>query len=139
MDYQYVPMQPRDMHNKCCGGRAWCVQVGVTFFFPPLRVTQDSLFQDICGIICAVMTWILILYAEFVVMAVIVLPSAQAYPVYSTINMIIFNMLSFLAFASHMRTMFSDPVGQSSKMTQNMFNCKFDFRAQLRKETLRKK
>lgn len=85
------------------------------FSFHPLIVTLNSLSQDICGIICAVMTWILILYAEFVVMAVIVLPSAQTYPVYSTINMIIFNMLSFLAFASHMRTMFSDPVGQSSK------------------------
>lgn len=64
------------------------------------------------------MTWILILYAEFVVMAVIVLPSTHAYPVYSTINMIIFNMLSFLAFASHMRTMFSDPVERPFKTYQ---------------------
>lgn len=64
--------------------------------------------QDICGIICAVMTWLLILYAEFVVMVVIIWPSP--YPVYSTINMIIFNMLAFLAYASHLRTMFSDPV-----------------------------
>lgn len=56
------------------------------------------------------MTWMLILYAEFVVMAVILLPNAQPYPVYTSINLIIFNMLSFLAFSSHMRTMFSDPV-----------------------------
>lgn len=54
------------------------------------------------------MTWLLILYAEFVVMVVIILPSP--YPVYSTINMVIFNMLAFLAYASHIRTMFSDPV-----------------------------
>lgn len=64
--------------------------------------------QDICGIICAAMTWLLILYAEFVVMVVIILPSP--YPVYSTINMVIFNLLAFLAYASHIRTMFSDPV-----------------------------
>lgn len=90
MDYEYHLLRDeRDMHNKCCGGRAWCV-------------------QDICGIICAVLTWFLILYAEFVVMAVILWPSP--YPVYSTINMIIYNTLSFLAFTSHLRTMFSDPV-----------------------------
>ncbi|XP_055311871.1 palmitoyltransferase ZDHHC3 [Sitodiplosis mosellana] len=88
MDYEYKLFYGKDMHNRCCGGRAWCV-------------------QDICGIICAVMTWLLILYAEFVVMVVIILPSP--YPVYSTINMIIFNMLAFLAYASHIRTMFSDP------------------------------
>lgn len=66
--------------------------------------------KDVCGIICAVMTWGLILYAEFVVMTVILLPSP--YPVYSYINMVIFNLLSFLATASHMRTMFSDPVSK---------------------------
>lgn len=56
------------------------------------------------------MTWLLILYAEFVVMVVIILPSP--YPVYSTINMVIFNLLAFLAYASHIRTMFSDPVSK---------------------------
>lgn len=70
--------------------------------------------QDICGIICAVMTWLLILYAEFVVMVVIILPSP--YPVYSTINMILFNLLAFLAYASHIRTMFSDPVNRKQKL-----------------------
>lgn len=64
--------------------------------------------KDVCGIICAMMTWGLILYAEFVVMTVILLPNP--YPVYSYVNMVIFNLLAFLATASHMRTMFSDPV-----------------------------
>lgn len=88
MDFEYVSLYHRDMHNKCCNGRAWCV-------------------KDICGIICAAMTWFLIFFAEFVVMAVILLPSQ--YPVYKTINTIIFNILSFLAISSHLRTMFSDP------------------------------
>lgn len=57
------------------------------------------------------MTWLLIAYAEFVVMVVIIMPSP--YSVYSTINMIIFNTLAFLAYASHMRTMFSDPVNRT--------------------------
>lgn len=69
-----------------------------------------SLLQDICGIICAVLTWLLILYAEFVVMMVMLLPGLSTYPVYSYINIFIFQSLAFLAFASHLRTMFTDPV-----------------------------
>ncbi|KAH8390361.1 hypothetical protein KR200_012023 [Drosophila serrata] len=75
-------------HNRCCGNRAWCV-------------------KDICGIVCVVMTWLLILFAEFVVMRLILLPSN--YTVFSTLNMIVFQALAFLAFASHIRTMLSDP------------------------------
>lgn len=88
----YAPthgMSSGDPHNRCCGGRAWCV-------------------KDICGIFCAVLTWLLILFAEFVVMRVILLPSPH--PVFSTVNTIIFQLLAFLAFASHIRTMLSDPV-----------------------------
>lgn len=64
--------------------------------------------KDICGIMCAALTWLLILYAEFVVMVVMLIPSP--YPVYSTINGVVFQSLAFLAFASHLRTMFTDPV-----------------------------
>lgn len=53
------------------------------------------------------MTWFLLAYAEFVVMKVMLLPNP--YPVYRTINMIIFNLLAFLAISSHMKSMFSDP------------------------------
>lgn len=66
------------------------------------------MFQDICGIICAVLTWLLIIYAEFVVMAVILIPTINTF--YSSINMAIFQGFAFLAFTSHLRTMFTDPV-----------------------------
>lgn len=94
MDYEYSHeytsfRKEIDLHNKCCGGLIWCI-------------------RDICGIICAVLTWLLILYAEFVVMTVILIPSP--YPVYSAINTIIFQTCAFMAFASHLRTMFTDPV-----------------------------
>lgn len=69
-------------------------------------------FQDICGIICAVLTWMLIIYAEFVVMAVILIPTLNT--LYSSLNTAIFQSLTFLAFASHLRTMFTDPVRESS-------------------------
>lgn len=57
------------------------------------------------------MTWLLIFYAEFVVMKVVLIPSP--YPVYSFINMFIFQTLAVLAFASHLRTMFTDPVSHA--------------------------
>lgn len=88
-----------DHHNRCCGNRTWCV-------------------KDICGIVCVIMTWLLILFAEFVVMRLILLPSN--YTVFSTINMAIFQALAFLAFASHIRTMLSDPVGTLANLNPNL-------------------
>lgn len=89
MEYEYSAFRREaDTHNTCCGGLVWCI-------------------KDICGIICAILTWLLILYAEFVVVMVIMVPSP--YPLYSTVNMIIFQTFAFLAFASHLRAMFTDP------------------------------
>lgn len=78
-----------DQHNRCCGGRAWCV-------------------RDICGVVCVGLTWLLILFAEFVVMRVILLPNLN--PVYNVMNSLLFQVFAFLAIASHVRTMLSDPV-----------------------------
>jgi hypothetical protein len=89
MEYEYTSFRKEiDFHNRCCGGLLWCI-------------------RDICGIICAILTWLLILYAEFVVMSVILIPSP--YPFYSIINIIIFQFCAFLAFSSHLKTMFTDP------------------------------
>lgn len=41
-------------------------------------------------------------------MAVILIPTINT--IYSSLNMAIFQSLAFLAFASHLRTMFTDPV-----------------------------
>lgn len=64
--------------------------------------------KDICGIICAMFTWLLVLYAEFVVMRIILLPSS--YTIYRNINAFIWQTLALLALISHLRTMFTDPV-----------------------------
>ncbi|XP_023028463.1 palmitoyltransferase ZDHHC3 [Leptinotarsa decemlineata] len=89
MEYEYGYVRKEsDFHNRCCGGMLWCI-------------------RDICGIICAILTWLLILYAEFVVMSVILIPNP--YPIYSVINMIIFQLCAFLAITSHFKTMFTDP------------------------------
>ena len=74
----------------------------------PLAVTY-LLIQDCCGIVCAFFTWLLILYGEFVVLRVILLPSFPS--VYSVVNLIVFQGFATLAVASHIRTMLTDPVG----------------------------
>uniref|UniRef100_A0A6M2DXT7 Palmitoyltransferase n=1 Tax=Xenopsylla cheopis TaxID=163159 RepID=A0A6M2DXT7_XENCH len=89
MDLEYNVFRKNvDFDNRCCGGAVWCI-------------------KDICGVICAVLTWLLILYAEFVVMFVMLIPNPNE--LYRYPNMIIFNLCAFLAFASHLRTMFTDP------------------------------
>ncbi|RXG68306.1 E3 ubiquitin-protein ligase [Armadillidium vulgare] len=80
--------QDRDLHNKCFRGRIWCI-------------------RDICGIICAVLTWLLVFYAEIVVLSVIY--QTETHPIYSTINVFLFNVFAILALTSHTRAMFTDP------------------------------
>ncbi|XP_021112952.1 palmitoyltransferase ZDHHC3 isoform X4 [Heterocephalus glaber] len=63
--------------------------------------------RDGCGIACAIVTWFLVLYAEFVVLFVMLIPSRDY--AYSIINGIMFNLLAFLALASHCRAMLTDP------------------------------
>nr|XP_020462414.1 palmitoyltransferase ZDHHC3-like isoform X1 [Monopterus albus] len=63
--------------------------------------------RDACGIVCAIITWLLVLYAEFVVLFVMLLPSKNL--TYSIVNGALFNFLAFLAIASHLRAMCTDP------------------------------
>ena len=63
--------------------------------------------KDVCGLVCAVMTWSLIVFAEFVVMFVIVLPSP--YTIGNFLNTLLFQVLAVLAVSSHLAAMLSDP------------------------------
>ena len=64
--------------------------------------------QDGCGMVCAGITWFLVLYAAFVVNFVMLLPAKNSW--YPLLNGAVFNTLAVLALASHMRTMLTDPV-----------------------------
>lgn len=64
--------------------------------------------RDGCGMVCAVITWLLVVYADFVVTFVMLLPSKDFW--YSVVNGVIFNCLAVLALSSHLRTMLTDPV-----------------------------
>ncbi|XP_036395147.1 palmitoyltransferase ZDHHC3-A isoform X1 [Megalops cyprinoides] len=76
---------------------------------PPPRSRPDAMWfiRDGCGIVCGVITWLLVFYAEFVVVFVMLLPSKSL--AYSLVNGTLFNGLAFLALASHFRAMCTDP------------------------------
>ncbi|KAK7475008.1 hypothetical protein BaRGS_00033755 [Batillaria attramentaria] len=63
--------------------------------------------KDICGLVCAIITWLLLLYAEYVVMVVMLLPQFSS--PYNLINAVVYNFFAFLALSSHLRTMLTDP------------------------------
>lgn len=64
--------------------------------------------RDGCGVVCAVLTWLLVVYADFVVTFVMLLPSKDFW--YAVLNGVSFNCLAVLALSSHLRTMLTDPV-----------------------------
>ncbi|XP_078256879.1 palmitoyltransferase ZDHHC7 isoform X1 [Rhinoraja longicauda] len=70
-------------------------------------VNRIWFINDACGLICAVITWLLVLYADFVVTFVMLLPPKDYW--YSLINGIVFNCLAVLALSSHLRAMLTDP------------------------------
>lgn len=80
---------------------------------PPSHASLGTMWfiRDGCGIACAVVTWMLVFYADFVVLLVMLVPSRDY--VYSVINGTLFNTLAFLALASHFRAMLTDPVSIS--------------------------
>ena len=63
--------------------------------------------RDGCGIVCAVITWMLVVFAEFVVSLVLLDFSEQ--PLYSLFNWMIFTFLATLALSSHFKSMTTDP------------------------------
>ena len=76
----------------CCGsrtGRVWCV-------------------NDICGILCAVFTWILLFYAINTGIVVLLL-SAPNFP-FRFVHVALYLVLITLALLSHLRAMCTDPV-----------------------------
>ncbi|KAJ8385679.1 hypothetical protein AAFF_G00183920 [Aldrovandia affinis] len=75
---------------------------------PPAGRSHAMWFiRDACGIVCGLITWMLVFYAEFVVVFVMLLPSKNL--AYSLVNGALFNCLAFLALASHFRAMCTDP------------------------------
>lgn len=53
-------------------------------------------------------SYLLVIFAQYVLITVIFIPDGDV--VYKVINIVIFEFFTFLAFCSHLRTMFTDPV-----------------------------
>ncbi|EPQ05438.1 Palmitoyltransferase ZDHHC7 [Myotis brandtii] len=81
--------------------------------------------HDGCGMICAVMTWLLVVYADFVVTFVMLLPSKDFW--YSVVNGVIFNCLAVLALSSHLRTMLTDPMYIALSSVHALILCGLQF------------
>ena len=73
-----------------------------------LRFDSFCFNKDICGMICAAFTWMLIGYAFFVVIFVMLLPEIDT--AYNAINAGAFLLFALLATVSHMKAMITDPV-----------------------------
>lgn len=77
------------------------------FRCPWLILPNTWCVKDVCGIICVIITWFLIFFAEFVVVFVVILP--KPFTIGSLVNISIFNVLAFLALTSHSFAMLTDP------------------------------
>ena len=64
--------------------------------------------KDICGVVCVIFTWLLVVYAEFVIFFVMLIPSSDQ--IHSIINGVVFQFFVMLAVASHLKAMLTDPV-----------------------------
>lgn len=63
--------------------------------------------KDICGWVCAIFTWLLVLYAVYVVNFVMLIHNPNT--TWSVVNGVIFQFFAFMAVASHVRCMLTDP------------------------------
>lgn len=73
---------------------------------PFLKNSVHWFVWDPCGIVCAVMTYILMVYGEFVVLAVLAPPFLS---VGTFISVAIFTTFAFLAVVAHVKAMITDP------------------------------
>lgn len=65
------------------------------------------LVKDICGIVCACFSYWLMIFGQYVILTCILLPEEDL--VYKIGNLVVFELLTFLAMVSHFRTMCTDP------------------------------
>jgi len=65
------------------------------------------LVSDCCGLVCAAMTWGLVMYAEFAFLVLFFIPGPFGFGLFC--DTLIFNGCAFMALLSHYRAMTTDP------------------------------
>ena len=73
------------------------------------RCKAEWFVKDGLGMTCSGLTYFLIIFAEFVVIGVILLPGFPL-SVWSYVHAVLFSFLAFLAACSHIRAMTTNPV-----------------------------
>ncbi|EQC42560.1 hypothetical protein SDRG_00290 [Saprolegnia diclina VS20] len=63
---------------------------------------------DCCGLVCAAISWFLIVYAEYVVVGVVLVPWMGA-SLLGLLHISVFTLLCFMALVSHGKAMMTDP------------------------------
>lgn len=84
----------------------------------PFLKDSDTWFVcDPCGIVCAAITYLLIAYGEFVVLAIL----APPFPTLCTLlSVAVFTGLSTLAVVSHVKAMMTEPVRKRKEGRRGM-------------------
>lgn len=96
-DYDDVDCSP------CCNKLCWFINEC------PCCAGERWFVRDVCGVICAVMTYGLVVFALFVVFAIMIYPIFSDHPAYCSINGFIFLSFASLAVISHVKAMLTDP------------------------------
>lgn len=76
------------------------------FFFEVDVVDRVWFIRDGCGMICVIMTWFLVVYADFVVTFVMLLFFKDFW--YFVVNGVVFNCLAVFVLLFYLRIMFID-------------------------------
>ncbi|CAB3407421.1 unnamed protein product [Caenorhabditis bovis] len=80
---------PYEREKTQCCGQKWCV-------------------GDPCGIVCAIITWLLIFYGQACVFFVLI-HSWEEHAIHTAVNLIVFECFTVLAVLSHIKTMLTNP------------------------------
>uniref|UniRef100_A0A1I7VYL8 Palmitoyltransferase n=1 Tax=Loa loa TaxID=7209 RepID=A0A1I7VYL8_LOALO len=64
--------------------------------------------RDLCGIFCALLTYLAMIYADYVVIVWLITPTFMQ-SLWGVLHAVMFNTVLFFAFASHLRAMVTDP------------------------------
>uniref|UniRef100_A0A1I8HW99 Palmitoyltransferase n=1 Tax=Macrostomum lignano TaxID=282301 RepID=A0A1I8HW99_9PLAT len=70
-------------------------------------IQQFWFVQDACGITCAAFTWLLLLFAEAVLLFVVLIPAPSL--AFKIVGAIVYHCLAFMAGCSHVRAVLTDP------------------------------
>lgn len=69
---------------------------------------SDWCVRDPYGLSCGFITWFLFIYAQFVMIFVVLIPKSHS-TLFNLVNLVVFHALEILAVSSHFKTMFSNP------------------------------